>query len=210
MRRCSTTARPDRARAHAVPPLHPQVLAWLRLKVDQAKQWLLESPAAAFRCAGVPGRRRRRCERRMPLPCMRLCSRLALPLLTCPAAVYHPSAPHGSGMDDLGLTAYVSGLLGEYLAQHWQERLAQVRGWCGWQQRNRRRASVGGAVVCWLPCWPAVHVLRPCSCHVTTRWRPGVPARGRRLFTPLQSCLPAGIYIDLQCHSPLPSGPGPA
>ncbi|PSC68408.1 ribonuclease H2 subunit B [Micractinium conductrix] len=55
------------------------VLAWLRLKVDQAKQWLLESPAAAF-----------------------------------------------SGMDDLGLTAYVSGLLGEYLAQHWQERLAQA------------------------------------------------------------------------------------
>lgn len=31
-----------------------------------------------------------------------------------------------SGMDDLGLTAYAAGMLGEYLAQHWQDKLAAV------------------------------------------------------------------------------------
>lgn len=31
-------------------------------------------------------------------------------------------------MDDVSLTAYAAGLLGEYLAQHWQDRLAAVRG----------------------------------------------------------------------------------
>lgn len=34
-----------------------------------------------------------------------------------------------SGMDELGLTAYAAGLLGEYLAQHWQDKLAAVSGW---------------------------------------------------------------------------------
>ncbi|PRW60264.1 ribonuclease H2 subunit B [Chlorella sorokiniana] len=54
-----------------------RVLAWLRLKVDQAKAAMQASPSAAF-----------------------------------------------SGMDDLGLTAYAAGMLGEYLAQHWQDKLA--------------------------------------------------------------------------------------
>ncbi|KAI7835459.1 hypothetical protein COHA_010634 [Chlorella ohadii] len=34
--------------------------------------------------------------------------------------------PYISGMDELGLTAYAAGLLGEYLAQHWQDRLAKA------------------------------------------------------------------------------------
>ena len=33
-----------------------------------------------------------------------------------------------SGMDDLGLTAYAAGLLGEYLSQAWQDKLAAVSG----------------------------------------------------------------------------------
>lgn len=53
------------------------VLAWLTLKVQQAKAALQASPTAAF-----------------------------------------------SGMDDVAITAYAAGLLGEYLAQHWQDRLA--------------------------------------------------------------------------------------
>ena len=37
-----------------------------------------------------------------------------------------PSCFPYSGMDELGLTAYAAGLLGEYLSQQWQDRLAAV------------------------------------------------------------------------------------
>ncbi|KAL4856766.1 Ribonuclease H2 subunit B [Chlorella vulgaris] len=53
------------------------VVAWLKLKVEQAMAAMRTSPAAAF-----------------------------------------------SGMDDLSLTAYAAGLVGEYLGQHWQDKLA--------------------------------------------------------------------------------------
>lgn len=53
------------------------MLAWLRLKVEQAKGALQGASSAAF-----------------------------------------------SGMDDVGLTAYSAGLLGEYLSPSWQQRMA--------------------------------------------------------------------------------------
>lgn len=73
----------------------------------------------------------------LPLMRLSLCNRMddlgrlaGVPsrLLHSPTCLGHPSAPTNccSGMDDVGLTAYAVGMLGEYLAQRWQDKLAAV------------------------------------------------------------------------------------
>lgn len=92
-----------------------------------------------------------------------------------------------SGMDDVAVTAYAAGLLGEYLAQHWQDKLAAVsvahmfEPSAGPSQDCSDAARTPARLTRWLP-------QRPCR----LRWTRG-EVWNASSCSPVPPCLPAGV-----------------